>query len=963
MSSLDSQPVSDHAGSRWGFRRRGMTTAPMLMSMRLRGGGGLDALVAAGILKRSVASSGGAKVIKIFDGLSRCDEHSAVLESNGFLHNVCIGWTNCTLEEDAQVPVVDLLQIGWLSAVRKSPHILLYDGAGRLCEVASHLKADACRWDAKHKTWICESTTKRRDALLDAREKMLPEELMLRQVEIEVGQEVRKWPVKFATAARAPRIGYREDKHASGTGRHAFCCFLLHNGCGAALLVKWLTMRGCVKKDAWSEIKATIQKLERGQACGSTWDLRTGRWVRAHMNDDKRKDVQRALEILPANVYAGAGGRKIDLCPQPSGCAAYYSRIFPLEDVARLLHRKFSPFQLREVALDSRVLRSRPALSLEKLHSSISQVKPTSVHVGAAYDPDSQAQRCGEALGTELVLEIDDVPECAASDDERRWAWLRHAVDITLYVLREFFGVHHVLTFASGNRGPHIWVLDCWVLKQSAIERSAFFDRLQRPTHEPWWNNLARDRLLPFVEQHLIRPVSESGFGLQPEQGPLSADKLRLLAYPEFDAAVATNSKHLHRLPFSVNEKSGRIAVPFAESTDMPRCSADMPLADDPQLVSKLAKPLAVLRAAVESVPRHPVLKLDASVAPVVSSAWAIASSRKRSRAEGVSDDSCEVSPLRIDTAAAAAWSAELRAAANAAEAGASAAGASPSVSEEVESVVRTGHKDRVSRLRREQAMVEKLTLAVANSNGLLYGETYSRGGRTLTHYPQLDESQFVQRLSKATRHAVTAYAYHELDFSTAHLAIAWSAVMNHWGEEATARCPSLKFATLDKEASRKRVAAQCICSESEAKRLILAALNQETNTRCVFLSAFCDERKHIRTALQRHKLIAGEPFELIRQRCEGESKPAVRQLSLMLQAIEGAMLRVAVRVLGTNGFETGALIADGLLACKTHGPASGNNDKSFPTPTVEALRTVTDAVERAIGIELGIVCKMATER
>eukprot|EP00966_Prymnesium_polylepis_P237111 5484129-Prymnesium_polylepis.1 len=308
----------------------------------------------------------------------------------------------------------------------------------------------------------------------------------------------------------------------------------------------------------------------------------------------------------------------------------------------------------------------------------------------------------------------------------------------------------------------------------------------------------------------------------------------------------------------------------------MPRRTADLPLANDPQLEAKLAEPLAALRAAAEGVPRAAGLDLGASVAPVATASWMLASSRKRCRT-GASGDSCEVASLRICRDATAAWSAALLLAAAAGAPDAPLSAASPSaasISEDVESVVRKGCADRCARLRREAAMVDKLAAAVSSGEGLLYGDTYTKGdGRTLTHYPQLDESQFVQRLAKATRHAVTAHAYHELDFSTAHVAIAWSAAAKHWGaEEAAGRCPSLKFAAVDKQAARNRVAAQCGCPEGAAKRLILAALNQEANSRCAFLAALCDERKHVRTALQQHRLIAGEQLQAIRQRCGGES-------------------------------------------------------------------------------------------
>ena len=269
--------------------------------------------------------------------------------------------------------------------------------------------------------------------------------------------------------------------------------------------------------------------------------------------------------------------------------------------------------------------------------------------------------------------------------------------------------------------------------------------------------------------------------------------------------------------------------------------------------------------------------------------------------------------------------------------------------------MVREGCSDWRGRLRREADQVDKLVAAVALSDGMLHGETYSKGdGRTLTHYQQLDEAQFVQRLSKASRHAVTAHAYFELDFSTAHVAVAWSAVERQWGAaEAAGRCPCLQLAATDKQAARAQVAAQCRCSASMAKTLILAALNQETNTRCAFLAALCDERKHVTVALQHHPLIAGEQLQAIRQRCD---KSAVRELSLMLQTVEGAMLREAVLALVEQGYETGALIADGLLARKKKAPPAGTFS------TAAALQTAIAAVERRVRERLGVVVEMGCE-
>ena len=54
----------------------------------------------------------------------------------------------------------------------------------------------------------------------------------------------------------------------------------------------------------------------------------------------------------------------------------------------------------------------------------------------------------------------------------------------------------------------------------------------------------------------------------------------------EIGKAVATEAAHLHRLPFSVNEKTGRVAVPFVLAPPfegLPRAMEDMPMVDDPE--------------------------------------------------------------------------------------------------------------------------------------------------------------------------------------------------------------------------------------------------------------------------------------------------------------------------------------------------------------------------------------------
>ena len=100
--------------------------------------------------------------------------------------------------------------------------------------------------------------------------------------------------------------------------------------------------------------------------------------------------------------------------------------------------------------------------------------------------------------------------------------------------------------------------------------------------------------------------------------------------------------------------------------------------------------------------------------------------------------------------------------------------------------------------------------------------------------------------------------------------------------------------------------------------------------------------------ALRAHPAIAGAPLESIRRRCEGHPKPAVRELSLMLQTLEAAIVRCAVGTLGEHGFETGGFLADGLLVRPLRGNAALDR----------ALTAVSRAVREALGVSVVMECE-----
>ena len=486
----------------------------------------------------------------------------------------------------------------------------------------------------------------------------------LARVEAAIGRPVDRWPAHYASAATAPCLGFKAETHGSGASRLGLTLFCLHNRVPPSLYIEWLRERGCIKADAWSEIKHAVAKLSRGEALGSTWDLCERR------DDDggaaagvARRRARRASRRLRRAQGTEARTARPPARRRPRAVRAYYARLYPFDAVARLLHRPSvsSPFPLRELAIDRCVLRSRPVLSLGKWQSTARFGHgAASLHVGPAYAADTQVARLDDcALGTELVLELDELP--TGIEESARWTWMRHATEVTLHVLREWFGLGDVFGFASGNRGPHFWLLDAAVLQQTKAERAAFFERLSRPCEHEGWSDLAERYLLPFYHS----TVTTNGAAAP------SDVELARLAYPTFDRAVATDPAHLHRLPFSVNEKTGRVAVPFVLAPPfegLPRAMEDMPRVDDPELQRKLEAPLALLHAAAVEV--GGVGATIADVPPLADAPWSQRGARKRKeRSSDGSTADLPVSDLRVDVAATVAWLAALRAPAAAGDA------------------------------------------------------------------------------------------------------------------------------------------------------------------------------------------------------------------------------------------------------------------------------------------------------
>jgi len=183
-----------------------------------------------------------------------------------------------------------------------------------------------------------------------------------------------------------------------------------------------------------------------------------------------------------------------------------------------------------------------------------------------------------------------------------------------------------------------------------------------------------------------------------------------------------------------------------------------------------------------------------------------------------------------------------------------------------------------------------------------------------------MDETGFVQRLAPATRHEITGHSYAEIDLTGAHLSIAWAAVVRHEGsaEAARKRCPMLAIAATDRERAVGLIEQQAgqLFANGVAKRKLLAALNQQTGDgipRVSFLERFVGERPAMIEAMRRQPLIIDVLAEIEARAASG--KGGITLLSCMLQSLENKILVYAMECLQDIGWETGALIADGLFA------------------------------------------------
>ena len=178
---------------------------------------------------------------------------------------------------------------------------------------------------------------------------------------------------------------------------------------------------------------------------------------------------------------------------------------------------------------------------------------------------------------------------------------------------------------------------------------------------------------------------------------------------------------------------------------------------------------------------------------------------------------------------------------------------------------------------------------------------TRENGGRITTKYVQLAHDNFLQGLSSPSRHELCGHQYVELDFSGAHLSIIYNKIRAFFHDAARRTCPALTSAATDITTAKQRVVEESGCCLVDAKKLILAALNQQSNKKCEFLSKLCSERIHMLHALQGYV-------------CNSKSPLKNNALSLLLQKFEADAAYAAAKSLRAQGFAVVLFVHDGLF-------------------------------------------------
>jgi len=192
----------------------------------------------------------------------------------------------------------------------------------------------------------------------------------------------------------------------------------------------------------------------------------------------------------------------------------------------------------------------------------------------------------------ELVIDIDlrDHPLrgvlCDCSRDSvcaDCWLLIDLAVVVCEALLVPSFG--QPLVVFSGGKGAHIWFGNAQARVLSVCARKSLADMFLRGP--PDWTQpvmaLLEQRLLSFFSTHVSRRVTErAAFQTWRSTLPTLGQAVRQLAWPVVDTNVLASWAHTVKCPFSIHDKTFRLALPIDRSKSFdPATSPRVPVTAD----------------------------------------------------------------------------------------------------------------------------------------------------------------------------------------------------------------------------------------------------------------------------------------------------------------------------------------------------------------------------------------------
>ena len=737
----------------------------------------------------------------------------------------------------------------------------------------------------------------------------------IKEMELAIGQPIQLWPRYIANAVKTPgnKLGYSAEKHSTEARRVVFA-FLINNGVPPTCALQWLLDRKHIKSDCLSEFSWILKLVVNGEYYTPV-DVFFHGWIcksRFCKPVFEEQEILRFRSMVKTTATHSVKNLSEAFTSRLVARKHYFKHNFPLTLVCKLLHSKLSPWQYREIvvqrgdATDGLIGRSVPKLSMSRISNGIN-FKWSSLHAGRAFDPITQSPLADvEMLRTELVLELDeppielahlteDVSDALINNGILWWKWLNHALGILHYILGKYFGITQVFMFASGSKSPHMWCMDEFLLRQTHAERTSFFKILQDPTQQPWWNSVFSSHCLPFYE------TMHATFGL-PERSRSLAE-IVALTYPRFDSGVAIGRSHIHRMPFSVHEKTGRIAIPFLLGRS-PKQTSDMPLVDDPHLVARLSEPLRILDCAIQS--RAAAFGIEFE--PTFSRAYdrIVKDSEQRIGESLAPIHIYQKNVLELKRLLEIAITSE-----------------NQQLPTELSQLLLKGDHDtwekKVGRFKYEKKKLGLLVNLDYDENGIYKLDSRrvmdTSSFRMQIFHPVMNYTDFFKTIHESSRHTITAHRLLALDIKSSHPSCAWSAVKSQLGYLAAKEtCPNLHLLVhtsperLLEEVNKTR---RPWITINEAKINLLKALNMSThyNGMSDIEIGLINERSAITDALMVFPPISSNISSALTLAADGKSL-----LSLLMQAVEDCAIQKAIPQLEQMGWVFVAPISDCIL-------------------------------------------------